>query len=326
MVSIKSELSETDLLSQQILYVDGLTRVGKSMVNLILSSLSKVSHPQFIEPLEQLMPMYTSGHITRNALSSFLRLHLNERFYNFALSRNLNFRYSDLTSIHNSKSPTEFLKNLSLNDGDAVINHIRESETILQFQTHDLLTHYDSFLDLRIGGKVIELFRDPVETIHSWYKRGWGTRFDSEDPRSFTSLFKCAEGTLPHYVLGYEHEYFKLNPMEKCVFMHNLLLKKSCEQYLKLNQKEKNNILLLRYEDILVDPNNELLTICRFLNCEVTSHTVQALSNARLPRKIDPSLRDLKLLDIKNAVKSCLYEDLLETSQHYVTNFYELRN
>ena len=42
-----------------------------------------------IDPLEQLLPMYATGHIDRNAVSAFLRIYLNKQFYNFKLSQSI---------------------------------------------------------------------------------------------------------------------------------------------------------------------------------------------------------------------------------------------
>lgn len=321
MESIKQDLCEYDLLTKDIVFVDGLTRVGKAMYNRVIASLLNMSHPQFLEPLEQLLPMYKTGHIDKNAFSAFLRLNLNERAYNHALSRNLNFRYDDLTSVHNSNNYRELFKNLSKEDGNSVITELNTNKTIHQFQTHDILTHYSLFLDLDIDVQIIEVIRNPIDTIHSWYKRGWGSRFDNEDPRSFTSLFKYKGKTIPHYVLGMEDEYLKLNEMEKCVFMHNLLLKKSIKEYKQLSEKQKNNILILEYENMLNQPLEELNKICLFLNVEKTEYTEKAMLDARVPRKNKAISTDNKLDDIKGMVNIKLFNELIVLSNEYENNY-----
>ena len=322
----KLEICEYELIKKDILFIDGLTRVGKSMMNTLIGSLNGVSHPQFLEPLEQLLPMYRVGHIDKNAMSSFLRLHLNERAYNYALSRNVNFRYDDLTSIHNSTHSKDFFKNLSKEDGSSVIDDLSVDTEVHQFQTHDILTHYSLFLDLNIEVKIIELFRNPIDTIHSWYKRGWGRRFDSEDPRSFTSLFKYKGKTLPHYAIGYEEEYFTLNEMEKCVFLHNILLIKSVGEYKKLIDGQKNSILVLKYEDVLIDPSKEIDKICLFLETTKSKYTEKAFIDARVPRVIKTEDREKKLEEIKNSVKAELFMELNDLVNQYEKNLYGLGN
>ena len=144
----ESQISETEVLTKNIVFVDGITRVGKTMLCNVLAYIRNVSPSQMIDPLEQLLPMYATGHIDRNAVSAFLRIYLNKQFYNFKLSRDVNFRYNDLTSVHNSYRTKELFQNLHKADGDAVIDELRNDADIFQFMTHDLMTHYSLFKDL----------------------------------------------------------------------------------------------------------------------------------------------------------------------------------
>ena len=43
----------------------------------------------------------------------------------------------------------------------------------------------DTLDKLDINYKMIELYRNPIDNLYSWYTRGWGDRFQN-DPRSFT--------------------------------------------------------------------------------------------------------------------------------------------
>lgn len=320
----KLELCENELLKSEVLFIDGLTRVGKSMFNTLVASLDNVTQPQFVEPLEQIIPMCKTGHMSKNAASSFLRLYFNEKLYNFSLSRNMNFRYNDLTSVHNSTFTKKFFENLSRQDGDEVIDELISDKLIHQYQTHDILTHYELFSSMGINAKIVEIFRNPIDTIHSWHVRGWGTRFDTEDPRGFTTLFKFEGKTLPHYAIGYEEEYFTLNPIGKCVFLHNILLKQSIEEYKKLDEVQKEKFLLLKYEDMLTSPDSELDKICEFLQTTKTEYTPRACKDARVPREVKAEDRVRKYNDIKEAVKPSLLKEIEELVAQYDSNLYGL--
>lgn len=317
----EKKLYEYQIVSDNILFVDGVSRTGKAMLNNLLLGFDNISSIQFINAMEQLMPMYIHGKLDKNAFSAFLRLYFNENFYNYQLSRNINFRYDDLTSVHRTKNPTDFYKNLAKQDGDAIIDELISEKTLFQFQTHDLLTHYSSFLELGIHAQVIELFRHPVDTIHSWYSRGWGKRFDNVDPRSATTLFQYEGHVIPHYVIGYEEKYINLNEMEKCVFMHNLLVRKSIREYNKLSESEKKKILILRYEDLLVHPENEIEKMSNFLKIEKTPHMIKSMLDARVPRILDASKRSLKAKEIQSLVKDEIMNDLLELANDYEKKF-----
>ena len=327
MKNSKSQISETEVLTKNIVFVDGITRVGKTMLCNVLAYIRNVSPSQMIDPLEVLLPMYVTGHIDRNAVSAFLRIYLNKQFYNFKLSRDVNFRYDDLTSVHNSYRTKELFQNLHKADGDAVIDELRNDADIFQFMTHDLMTHYSFFKDLNIDVKVLELMRHPVDTVHSWYARGWGERFDNDDPRSGTTLYKYGDKTIPHYALGAEDQYLNLNPMEKCVFMHNRLINKTLIQFGQLSLDEKSKILLLKFEDILQQPSHQIERICHFLDSEPTEYIDKALHDARLPRIYNPNAeQEKKLMFIKDNCNDALFQELLSLSSQYETNCYDMES
>ena len=327
MKDVKPQICEYQVLTKKVVFVDGITRVGKSMLCTLLAYLRNVSPPQMINPLEQLLPMYATGHMDRNALSAYVRLLFNERFYNFSLSREANFRYDDLTSVHNSYRTKELFKNLDKVDGQAIIDGMAKDTDIFQFMTHDVLTHYSLFKELNIDVKVLELMRHPVDTVHSWYVRGWGERFDNEDPRSGATLFKFGEKTIPHYALGVEEQYLSLNPVEKCLFMHNRLLEKSLTNYNQLSVVDKKHILLLKFEDILQQPSQQIEKICLFIDSEPSEYIEKAFHDARVPRTFDlTTARAEKLKFIKDNVSDSLYTSLVSLSSRYDANFYDLEN
>jgi hypothetical protein len=321
-----TKVYEYNLITDKIVFADGISRTGKAMLSNLLLGYENISSIQFINPFEQLMPMYINGKITKDAMSGFLKLFFNENIYNYKLSRNINFRYDDLTSIYNTHNPKEFFKNLSKEDGDSVVKELENSNIHFQYQTHDLLTHYSKFLELNIDAILIELFRNPIDTIHSWYKRGWGTRFDNIDPRSGTTLFEYNNKTIPHYAIGKEEYYLGLNPMEKCVFMHNSLQRKSINEYQKLTTLEKKNILLIRYEDILEDPVFETDRIANFLDLKKIPHMQQMMIDAKVPRTINHSKKDSKSKEIASMVSQELFADLVHLSTDYEQNFYNLKD
>lgn len=325
-MNINKFLYEYELLSKNIVFVDGLTRTGKALLNSLLLGYENISSIQFLNVLEQLMPLYVNNKITKNGISSFLRLYLNENFYNYYLSRNLNFRPNDLTSVLKHKDSKVFYENLSKHDGDNIIDELNSNNLCFQFQTHDILTHYSKFNKLNIDVRLLELFRHPVDTIHSWYKRGWGTRFDQKDPRSGTTLFLYNDYVIPHYVTNNEKQYLDLNEMEKCVFMHNILLKKCISEYKKLDLRQKNKILLIKYEDLLQNVDEEINKIAKFLNLKISNYMSNAKREANVPRDISIISRTSKLNDIISNTNNSISIELQEIIESYELNFYNLKD
>ena len=139
---MKNNIFEYQMITDKVIFADGLTRSGKALLSNILLGFENVSSIQVLDILEQILPMFSNNKISKNATSSILRLYLNQNFYHYKLSRNLNFRYDDLTGIHNTSNPKQFYKNLNKKDDDDVIDELFKKDIYFQFQTHEILAQY----------------------------------------------------------------------------------------------------------------------------------------------------------------------------------------
>ena len=57
------------------------------------------------------------------------------------------------------------------------------------------MASYDIFKKMNINHKIIQLYRNPIDNIFSWYTRGWGKRF-------ITSIVCMLLGLLIIYFFG----------------------------------------------------------------------------------------------------------------------------
>ena len=76
--------------------------------------------------------------------------------------------------------------------------------------THDVMTNFGFFNELNFDYKMIQIYRNPYDMIFSWYKRGFGNRYNS-DPSSFDILLKYKNILCPYYVAGSEKKWIKMN-------------------------------------------------------------------------------------------------------------------
>ena len=309
-------------IAKNLLFIDGITRCGKSLFSGIIPSLERVEHINFFALLEQVVPAISFGTLDARYARTLIQFYLNELVYNVRIARNTNFRYSDQTGIFNYKKPEVYLKRLSCEEGDKIVEDLRDTNRIIPFQTHDMLVNIDHLNELEIDYLMIELFRHPIDTIHSWFIRGWGERY-SNDPRSFTLTIEYNGSVLPWYCHGYEEEWLRLNPMERCLHTCCDLIRRAVEKYKTAAKKDK--IHILTFEDFVLNPEAELGKICSFLGTQQTVYTPHFIRLAKCPRKLEPRDREKKLSDIKTRVKRKLFDRLLEMCDSYETNLYGLR-
>ena len=315
------QIFQYPLINPNIVFVDGISRVGKAALNQILMGLDNVSQPQFIELLEQVLPLATERLISSSIASAIIRLHLNQRIYNRAISRDINFRKADLTSIYNSNNPEQLISQLSTPDGDTVIKSM-DKDVILQFQTHDMMMHLESLLETNIPLKMFELVRNPIDTICSWHEKGWGHRLDHADPRSFTLLFEADRKVYPHYAIGLPETYSNYSQLEKCVLLHTNIIRKSIEQYEKTKSKLENKILFLRFEEMIECPNRVIEKSSKFLLAEENQFKDKHFAIANVPRKIDHTeYKNKKQFLLKNTDKK-VFEQVQTLEEMYYDNQY----
>ena len=308
-------------IAKKLIFVDGVSRNGKSLFVGILPSLERVEHINVIYLLEQTLPAVSLGILDAQYLKVLMRLYLNELAYNIQIGRNVNFRYTDHTGVLNYKDPQVYYKRLSLKEGDTIVEKLLHSDLFIPFKTHDLLVNLEYLNLLDIDYKMLAMFRHPIDNIYSWWKIGWGRRFGI-DPRAFTLAINYHSKPLPWYCAGYEDEWLTLNEMERCVLTVTDLITRSIEQYKKSTKKDR--IHLLTFEGFVQKPYEELEKICLFLDTEKTIHTPHFIRLANCPRELDSLDRERKFSEIKTQVKKELFHKVTKMSDLYETNLYGL--
>jgi hypothetical protein len=318
---IKVNYGMLENIAKNIIIVDGITRSGKTMFNSLLSSLKHCEHTKTMILLEHIVPAISLGTLDHHYAKALLRIHLNELIYNNQISRNVNFRYDDLSGIFKYKEPEKYLKRLSLKDGTTVIDDLRKNTYYFPIRTHEILVNLEWFNMLEIDYRMIALFRNPIDITHSWWKCGWGTRFGNE-PRAFTLAIEFKNEKLPWFCVGYEDEWLSLNSMERCGRTVIDLIERSVKQYLKV--VDKSRIYLIKYEDFLSNAEMEIEEIAKFIGVQTTVYTSNILRSGLQMSMLDPEQRESKVRDLKNGMHATLFDKIMKLSCEYEESFYGL--
>lgn len=309
-------------VAKNIIFIDGIARSGKSLFSSIIPSLEDFELIQFFYLLEQVIPAVYLGSLNEGYAKALLRIQLNELAYNLLLSRNVNYRHKDTSGVLNYKEPAVYFERLSREDGDAVVEDLRGKKRFFPFITHDLMVTLETIERLEIDYKMIEFFRHPIDNCYSWWKRGWGIRYGN-DPRAFTLCLNHKGSAVPWYCAGYEEEWLRLNPMERCVRTALDLISRSLAQYKSVRRKD--HIHILTFEDFVCRPDRELKKICDFLGTAPTNHTAYFINRAKCPRVLESPERSRKLDEFKTGISKKIMDELINFSQSYDADLYGLR-
>ncbi|MDA7720327.1 sulfotransferase [Alphaproteobacteria bacterium] len=315
------KLTHSENISFPLVFIDGVTRCGKSSLSKVIPSFTQMEHINFLSQMEWLLPAYALGHVSKDYAKSHLGIYFNELTYNLLLSRNVNFRPTDQTGVANYKEPQIYFDRLKVNDGLDIIKECQTKKNYIPFQTHDLMVNIAALNNLSLDYKMVSLWRNPVENLYSWVTRGWGSRFRNSDPQNFTLSIKTdMEETLPWYCGLDPLPKHKLNDAEFCVYVGINLIKRAV-----FNAKKNpygNLVKFVFFEELFTNPLDEVKRISDFLGVDWTEKTQPAIYEANFPRELDKETYSQKINFFKEHIRESLFEDLMNMESWYVTSKY----
>jgi hypothetical protein len=271
-------------IAEKAVFVGGHPGCGKTMLTPIVGSFARVEIQKFNYVLEHICSLHFLGKIPEDAATAILRMLVDMDLYNMAMSRETNFRFSDLSSVFKNPGTWRYIRRL-FQPGDAtVIERIRKEKPILQITTHDILVLSPALfkaLDGRL--RVVEVVRHPLYMIKQWYLyiERYGT-----DVRDFTVWFEYQGHSLPYFARGWEEKYLQANPMDKVIYSieHLSLLGERVMQ--NLSEHEKKQVMIVPFERFVLNPWPYLRDLEYLLGTPVTASTRRELKRQNVPRKM----------------------------------------
>jgi len=309
-------------LIKNIVFVDGIARSGKLLTASLISSFKKMESFEMGENFEHFIPALKMNKCSNDFAKSYLCNYINQLIYNKMLSRHVNFRPSDRTSIQNYFNPRLYKKRLKMKEGDQVVKKIKTEKQILPFVTHDIMSNYNIFSKLKIKIKFISVYRSPVELVYSWIKRGLGTRLGT-DPRIFTLVINKGNKSSPWYLNNLQKVWKKLNRYERCVYYVILLTNKSVKEQKRI--KHKKISFITSYDHITENTIDELKKISKFLKTKFSDKTYLFIKKERQSYKYLKKEVKLKLDFIKKKIDKKIFDDLISLEKKYNKDLYGLK-
>jgi len=210
---------------------------------------------------------------------------------------------------------------LKKKEGDYVIKEIKKKNYLPIYMSHDLLSFINTFEKLKIPFKIIYITRHPVDNIFSVYKRYEKLKSKNKiklnfnNPRIYCSMVKIVDNLLPYYALNQHKKFLKYSHVEKYAFAILNSIRKSIIEYKKY--KNKSKIHFIRYDDLAVNPREELKKISNFISKKTSKFTSKSMKIHHLPRKIDYFQREYK----KNYLKKYLRQDIYKELEKYIEKY-----
>lgn len=271
-------------MAEMVVFVDGLGGCGKTMFSPILSTFDRMELLTYTYEIEQICALYYLKKISKDASEAMIGNLSDLQLYNTMMSREINFRPSDLSSVWMNSNPLRYLVRL-FQKGDADIpEKIRKKKPILTYTTHQLLGFSQPiFSALKERVVFFEVVRHPLYMI---IQMAMNYEIYKETPRSFTMSFLYNDEVLPYYVKGWEELYLSSNFMEKAIYYIDQLTKIKDKTTQELIKSHNAKILKIPFEAFVLDPWSYIKQAEEIVGTKANSKTKKMMRRQRVPRKV----------------------------------------
>ena len=295
-------ISRRTHLARQIIFVDGLSGSGKTALFKAVSSIDRVEMTR-IEPIcDYICILRFLDRMPEDAAIALLRLQLDRILYNMMISREINFRPDDMTTILDSPLRSRYLERLFLSDGPVVQKRIDKEHPILQIMTHQLLgISFPLFQAFEDRFVIIEMVRDPLFIINAWFS--YFDRYGT-DPFEFTICMNHNGNDLPWFTRGWERIFVGLNKMDRIIKSIEFLAIQKKGFLKNLSTKNSQKILQIPFEKFVVDPWPYINQIEGKLGAHCLPDVQRILHDQNIPREVTLDVPD------KSAFKKYGYHPL----------------
>ena len=314
-------VEKSALIAKHLILLEGMSRAGKFFLGKIVSNLENTEYYQYLYVLENLPIILKAGGITENAASALIKLMIDESFYYRGLGRNLNLRYDDASSIYHSLEMNEYLiRALAPYNKELKAEILRNGEKrSALYIIPDTFSLIEIFFKAYPNLKLIKEIRHPIDLIYSCYVNGFGWRHEN-DPISFHMVLGTSKATIPWYALDWKDEYLNLADIDRVIKSIDYLLKQELDTYNALNEKQKQQILIVRYENLVEETDETIELISKFLDKNPLPGMKTVLARESVPKKLPPEERKKKDAILKKNASKEYYKIVTDLVDSYHEN------
>jgi hypothetical protein len=306
-------------ITDNIVFVSGLTRSGKAILCPIVSSFEKVEKVNVNFLLEQIPQLEYTNMLSSEAAVYLLRAGMNLMVYDNAIGRNSNFRPDDFTSVWKYKDPMQYVQRLFSPDKDVVIEKLNKGKSIFSMMAHNALWHADLWFKAYPQLKIIHVQRNPVEIVYSWMGKNYGGDF-YKSSRANILTYNYTGVLVPYYAYGWEDEYLNYRDTDRIILMVQKIVERHRDSYNNLSQNLKNKVLFVKHHEIATNPDIELSKVVKFVNTTYSSSTSRILLEERCPRIIDANEIDKKISIIRKNTSTESFNELMNMMSDFNDN------
>ena len=280
---------------EKVLFVDGQPGCGKSMFSSIVASLDRVEKMTIKYQIEMTCALRLLNRIDEDVAIALIGLYTDLTIYDQMMSREINFRPRDVSSVFRDPKPLRYIKRLFQKGNEIIPERIKREQPILHFTTHDLLSRSEPVFNA-LGDRVIfiEVVRHPLYMVK---QEALNMEWLINDPRHFEIYYTYQGNRFPYFTLGWEDIFLKSNNIERAVYMIDNMHQRA-EEFKKRcigNILREEQILTIPFEQFVIHPWLYMNKIEEALGTKKTPATFRIMKREKVPRKMYAAGRNLAI-------------------------------
>lgn len=268
-------------ICEDAVVIDGIGGCAKTMLSAVVASLDRIELLNYSYEIEQACILQHFGLMTMGAAAYLVQYELDLILYNVMMGRDVNFRFSDLSSVFNSGHRLRYLKRIVGAGDQAVPARIAKERPILHLATHAISGFMEPIMRGAPEGLLfINMHRDPLFMLK---QNTWNQGNLVNNERHFGMYFERNGQRFPFFFTGREEMLMSASPKERAILVMEWLRKRSIETTSRLNS---NRYYELTFESLVLNPRPIINRICEFLRTKETPATARVLKKERIPRTL----------------------------------------
>jgi hypothetical protein len=293
----KVSIIRGEILLEKLVIIDGLPGNGKSLFGMsILPALERVELYSYSEMLESICALNYLNKMDIDTASEMVKLIVDRKLYDHMMSRKVNFRPTDLSSIFNYPNPQKYINRL-FEEGDAsIVAKVNKLNPILNIQTHNILP-FSKPIWKGLANKVflLEIVRHPAFMFKQIYTSVAGDLVNNV--RNWTLQIDSEYGIFPFNVYGHEELFANANQHERAViFMHDLHERSTL--FKSKNKEIMTNYMCISFEKFVINPTPFIDKLCSWLDTKPTDAIDEVFSKAGIPRSKVTDMPDMEVYKV----------------------------
>ncbi|MBL79393.1 MAG: hypothetical protein CMH70_05120 [Nitrosomonadaceae bacterium] len=276
-----------DFFKNKVVFVDGLIGGGKGLMSSVVGALPRVEMWVSRQAIENVCGVHHLEHISMEGAVSLIKNWADQEIYNSSMSRDVNFRFKDMSSVFRDARPWRYFLRLFQGDGKEAIQRVFSQNLILNYMTH-VNTPYAEPIFKAFGDRLVyvRLTRCPKSEYMLNHLARWSQRW-GEDVDGMIMHLKIGDNLkarVPFYALGWEEEYRKSSPMERAVLMLREWQQRGNDVLDRLKKVSQATIIEVPFEKFVMEPDTYIENIANALDTKVDRLTRRMMKKQGVPR------------------------------------------